>query len=78
MIFKFTEIPYDIKRMIADKCMEGSAGPFNLIPDFQKFKAGLKKGVMKEAEYEELSESKLKGLYTDEVVFLFYLLHKSL
>jgi predicted NAD-dependent protein-ADP-ribosyltransferase YbiA (DUF1768 family) len=72
MIFKFTEIPYDIKRMIADKCMEGSAGPFNLIPDFQKFKAGLKKGVMKEAEYEELSESKLKGLYTDEVVFLFY------
>jgi predicted NAD-dependent protein-ADP-ribosyltransferase YbiA (DUF1768 family) len=72
MIFKFDEIPYDIKRMIADKCMEGAAGPFKLIPDFQKFKAGLKKGVMKEAEYEDFSESKLRGLYNDDVVFLFY------
>lgn len=72
MIFKFDEIPYDIKRMIADKCMEGAAGPFNLIPDFQKFKASLKKGVMKEAEYEEFSESKLRGLYNEDVVFLFY------
>jgi predicted NAD-dependent protein-ADP-ribosyltransferase YbiA (DUF1768 family) len=72
LIFKFDEIPYDIKRMIADKCMEGVAGPFKLIPDFQKFKAGLKKGVMKEAEYEDFSESKLRGLYNDDVVFLFY------
>jgi len=72
MIFKFSEIPYDIKKMIADKCMEANAGPFALIPDFQKFKAGLKKTVIKEADYEDLSESKLKGLYSDDVVFLFY------
>jgi predicted NAD-dependent protein-ADP-ribosyltransferase YbiA (DUF1768 family) len=72
MIFTFDEIPYDIKRMIADKCMEGTAGPFHLIPDFQKFKAGLKKNVTKEPEYDELSESKLRGLYNDDVVFLFY------
>jgi predicted NAD-dependent protein-ADP-ribosyltransferase YbiA (DUF1768 family) len=72
MIFKFSEIPYDIKKMIADKCMESNAGPFAIIPDFQKFKAGLKKTVIKEADYEELSESKLKGLYSDDVVFLFY------
>lgn len=72
MIFKFSEIPYDIKKMIADKCMENNAGPFSLIPDFQKFKAGLKKTVMKEAQYDDLSESKLRGLYDDEIVFLFY------
>jgi predicted NAD-dependent protein-ADP-ribosyltransferase YbiA (DUF1768 family) len=72
MIFTFNEIPYDIKKMVADKCLEKNAGPFALIPDFQKFKAGLKKTVMKEAEYEDFSESKLKGLYDDDVVFLFY------
>ena len=72
LIFKFSEIPYDIKKMIADKCMETNAGPFAIIPDFQKFKAGLKKTVIKEADYEELSESKLKGLFNEDVVFLFY------
>jgi len=72
MILKFSEIPYDIKKMIAEKCLEKNAGPFALIPDFQKFKASLKKIVMKEGEYEDLSESKLRGLYNDDVVFLFY------
>jgi len=72
LIFKFNEIPYDIKKMIAEKCLEKNSGPFALIPDFQKFKASLKKTVMKEEDYEELSESKLKGLYNDNVVFLFY------
>jgi len=72
LIFKFTEIPYDIKKMIAEKCLEKNAGPFAIIPDFQKFKASLKRTVMKEAEYEDLSESKLRGLYNEDVVFLFY------
>lgn len=72
LIFKFSEIPYDIKKMIVDKCMEKNAGPFALIPDFQKFKAGLKKNVIREAQYDDLSESKLRGLYNDDVVFLFY------
>jgi len=72
MIFKFSEIPYDIKKMIADKCMERNSGPFAIIPDFQKFKASLTKTVIKEAEYEDISESKLRGLYDDDIVFQFY------
>jgi predicted NAD-dependent protein-ADP-ribosyltransferase YbiA (DUF1768 family) len=72
MIFKFREIPYDIKKIIAEKCLETNAGPFAIIPDFKKFKAGLKKTVIKEAHYDELSESKLRGLYDDDIVFLFY------
>jgi len=71
MIFKFSEMPYDIKKMVADKCLETNAGPFAIIPDFQKFKNGLKKQV-KEVEYDDLSESKIRGLYDDTVVFLFY------
>jgi hypothetical protein len=72
MIFKFSEIPYDIKKMIYEKCLETNAGPFAIIPDFQKFKASQKKTVIKEAQYEDLTESKLRGLYNDDVVFQFY------
>jgi len=78
MIFKFSEIPYDIKKMIADKCMERNAGPFALIPDFQRFKDEIEvrqknpeiTGI--EPNYEDLSEAKLRGLYDDDIVFLFY------
>ena len=72
LIFKFSEIPYDIKKMIYEKCLEKNAGPFAIIPDFQKFKASQKKTVMKEAQYEDLTEAKLRGLYNDEIVFQFY------
>lgn len=70
-IFKFSEIPYDIKMLILDKCLERNAGPFYIIPDFQKFKlAHQKKGG--EPVYYDLNESKLRGLYNDDVVFQFY------
>lgn len=72
IIFKFGEIPYDIKKMIYEKCLEKNAGPFAIIPDFQKFKASQKKTVIKEAVYEDLTESKLRGLYNDDIVFQFY------
>ena len=77
MIFKFSEIPYDIKKMIANKCMEKNAGPFVLIPDFQRFKDEIegrqkKESPVLEPEYHDLSEAKLRGLYDDDIVFLFY------
>jgi predicted NAD-dependent protein-ADP-ribosyltransferase YbiA (DUF1768 family) len=72
MILKFQEIPYDIKKMIVEKCMEKNAGPFAIIPDFIKFKAGKVKTVIKEAEYEDLTESKIRGLYNDDIVLQFY------
>jgi predicted NAD-dependent protein-ADP-ribosyltransferase YbiA (DUF1768 family) len=52
--------------------MERNAGPFALIPDFQRFKTGNVKPVFKEPQYEELTEAKLRGLYDDEIVFHFY------
>ena len=72
LIFKFSELPYDIKKMIYEKCMEKNAGPFSIIPDFQKFKASQKKTIIKEAQYEDLTESKLRGLYNDDIVLKFY------
>jgi predicted NAD-dependent protein-ADP-ribosyltransferase YbiA (DUF1768 family) len=74
LIFKFTEIPYDIKKMIVERCMEKNAGPFAIIPDFQRFKATTQPHAEKPvvAEHEDLSESKLRGLYDDDIVFQFY------
>jgi predicted NAD-dependent protein-ADP-ribosyltransferase YbiA (DUF1768 family) len=72
MIFKFSEIPYDIKKMVSEKCLEKNAGPFAIIPDFQKFKAGTTKTIIKEAQYEDITESKLRGLYNDDIVLQFY------
>ena len=72
LIYKFSEIPYDIKNMIVDKCLERNSGAFALIPDFQRFKSSKKRAVVKDTEYEELSEAKLRGLYSDDIVFQFY------
>ena len=78
MIFKFSEIPYDVKKMISDKCLEKNAGPFALIPDFQRFKDGIegkqkkKEATDVEPKYDDLSEAKLRGLYTDDIAFHFY------
>ena len=75
MIFKYLEIPYDIKKMISEKCMEKNAGLFSLIPDFQKFKENNKKNIKEdeqEESHEDLNEAKLRGLYDDDIVFLFY------
>jgi predicted NAD-dependent protein-ADP-ribosyltransferase YbiA (DUF1768 family) len=72
-ILKFTEIPYDIKRMIADKCMEKQSGLFDLIPDFKDFKARYNYNTEpQEIILEDYSKSKLKGLYDENTVFLFY------
>ena len=52
--------------------MEKNAGPFSIIPDFQKLKASHSKNAIKEAVYEDISESKVRGLYNDDIVFQFY------
>jgi predicted NAD-dependent protein-ADP-ribosyltransferase YbiA (DUF1768 family) len=78
MIFKFSELPYDIKHLAVDKCLEGNSGSFGIIPDFINLKKneGLKRTNKnkepKEVEYDDLSESKLRGLYDDDIVFQFY------
>ena len=73
-LFKFNEVPYDIKRKIVDKCMEKNSGAFSLIPDFIRFKENVisKSGVSPVCKFEELSDAKIRGLYDESVVFQFY------
>jgi len=70
-ILKFSEIPYDIKKIVVDKCLESNSGVFSLIDDFTSFKASLNL-PQPTPKFEELSEAKIKGLYDDNIVFVFY------
>ena len=70
LIFKFKELPYDIKKMIADKCMEKNSGVFKYIPEFEVFKNDVSKPV--QPRFDELGEAKILNLYDDNIVFSFY------
>ena len=71
-IFTFNEVPYDIKKMIVDKCMEKNAGIFSYIPEFEAFRGDIL-GIHKESPvFDELSESKIMNLYDDNIVFQFF------
>ena len=70
-IFTFSELPYDIKKMIVHKCMERNAGIFSLIPQFIKFKN--EHAPISSTNYDELGEAKIRNLYDDNIVFSFYI-----
>jgi len=71
-IFSFKELPYGIKKLVTDKCLERNAGIFALIPEFIGFKETERGVVAVEQQDEELTDSKIKGLYDENIVFIFY------
>ena len=81
-LLTFREIPYDIKIMVIEKCMERNAGPYYLIPQFRTFREeelGLKGIEEDEAVHSPASHlthasssSSHAPLYDDAIVFQFY------
>ena len=72
-IFKFSEIPYGVKNLIVNKCLERNSGPYYLIDDFRALKTRL--GLPpNEGEYESDDDEELRDidLYDKDVVFQFY------
>jgi len=71
-IFKFKEIPYDIKKIVVDKCMERNSGLFAFIPDFKSFKGKITNFVDYSPSLDELGEAKILNLYDDNIIFSFH------
>lgn len=81
-IFKFAEVPFGVKSLVVNKCMERNSGPYYLIEDFRALKTRL--GLPpNEGEYEsdedvdegdtnKTSQLHDMDLYTKDVVFQFY------
>lgn len=71
-IFKFKEIPYDIKTLIINKCMEKNSGVYYLIQDFCNLKTEL--GLPSDCgkPLENADDFLNRDLYDKDVVFRFY------
>ena len=72
-IFTFKEIPYDIKLLVANKCLERQAGPYYIIPQFRAFNENL--GLQIEVPVDEDIEVLVPdadALYDDDTVLQYY------
>ena len=71
-IFKFREIPHNIKTMVINKCLERNSGIYYLINDFRNYKTKL--GV--DANYGEPVKDEddilNKDMYDSDTVFMFH------
>jgi predicted NAD-dependent protein-ADP-ribosyltransferase YbiA (DUF1768 family) len=69
-ILKFTEIPYYIKTLIVNKCIERNAGQFHQISDFRRFQE--KFGIDPVLNSYSAEPSVSSDLYDDTIHFMFY------
>lgn len=67
-IFEFFEIPYHIKALITNKCLESNSGAFGVIPEVKNMK--LKMGLDEEDEIMEDMEN--SSVYNKDIVFVFH------
>jgi len=72
-ILKFHEIPYDIKMLVLNKCLERNSGIYYLIQEFRNLKTKI--GLSPDEGKEEITETEsyLKdNLYDAKIKFMFY------
>jgi len=71
-IFKFSEIPYDVKVQVVIKCLERNSGSFYKIQDFRNFKSRLGVPVEEGAKADQEDDDDEIGLYDKHIIFMFY------
>ena len=67
-IFEFFEIPYHIKALITNKCLESNSGAFGVVPEIKNMK--MKMGLDEEDEIVEDLEN--SSIYNKDIVFVFH------
>ena len=70
----FNSIPYNVKMMIVNKCLERNAGPYYLIEDFKNLLVKLNKDTSISNINKDIMEENFEksNLYDDNTVFQFY------
>ena len=71
-ILKFSEVPYDIKALIINKCMERNAGPYYMIQDMRNFKTKLGLDANEGKAIDDDDDYNNMDLYDKDVVFMYY------
>ena len=70
-LFNFNQIPYSIKLDIAKNCLQGSSGPYKIIPQFKMFNEEL--GIEEPVQLDvDVIAEKENTLYDGTIVFQFY------
>lgn len=69
-LLKFKEIPYDIKMLIINKCMEKNSGPYYLLKDFRELKMNM--GLSSDEGSMKNDEIINYDLFDSNTVFMFY------
>ena len=69
-IFDFREIPYDMKILVINKCMERNSGVFDLIPDFRNFKVKMGLSNDDETSDDETTDEYMTALFDKDIVFV--------
>ena len=72
-IFKFSEIPYDVKVQVVIKCLERNSGAFYKIQDFRNFKSKLGLPAEEGArDSEDQTDEEAESKYDKDIVFMYY------
>ena len=66
--FTFARLPYDVKKLIVNKCMERMAGPYYIIPDLRDFMQEIGRPMPEKGDSGDLQSD----LYGNDAVFQFY------
>lgn len=69
-IFTFKELPFDLRKMIVNKCMEGDT-IYNYIPDFVQMKTAKKKNYSPDRA-QQLCDAKMYDLFDEHIEFVFH------
>jgi len=74
-IFKFHEIPFYVKNMIVNKCIERNSGLFHMIQDFRDLKSKMGIEMVEDSDEEEEEDSKTvtsNDSFDPNIVFMFH------